>query len=32
LSAEELDTFSLDVRFPARGWEYYVSRLGTRVS
>ena len=32
LSAEELDTFSSDVLFPARGWEYYVSRLGTRVS
>jgi HCOMODA/2-hydroxy-3-carboxy-muconic semialdehyde decarboxylase len=32
LSAEELDTFSSDVRFPARGWEYYVSRLATRRS
>lgn len=30
LSAEELDTFSADERFPARGWEYYVSRLGNR--
>ena len=28
LTAEELDTFSADERFPARGWEYYVSRLG----
>ena len=28
LSAQELDTFSADERFPARGWEYYVSRLG----
>jgi len=30
LSAEELETFSADERFPARGWEYYVSRLGKR--
>lgn len=30
LSAEELDTFRADERFPARGWEYYVSRLGRR--
>lgn len=28
LSAEELDTFSADERFAARGWEYYISRLG----
>ncbi|HEV8342337.1 MAG TPA: class II aldolase/adducin family protein [Candidatus Binatia bacterium] len=28
LSAEELETFNADERFPARGWEYYVSRLG----
>jgi ribulose-5-phosphate 4-epimerase/fuculose-1-phosphate aldolase len=27
LSTDELDTFSADERFPARGWEYYVSRL-----
>ena len=27
LTAKELDTFSADERFPARGWEYYVSRL-----
>ena len=30
LSAQELDTFSADERFPARGWEYYVSRLKNR--
>ena len=30
LTAEELETFSADERFPARGWEYYVSRLETR--
>ena len=30
LSAEELETFSADERFPARGWEYYVSRLKNR--
>jgi ribulose-5-phosphate 4-epimerase/fuculose-1-phosphate aldolase len=30
LSATELDTFSADEQFPARGWEYYVSRLGNR--
>ncbi len=30
LSAEELETFSADERFPARGWEYYVSRLANR--
>lgn len=28
LTADELATFSADERFPARGWEYYVSRLG----
>lgn len=32
LSAEELETFSADERFPARGWEYFVSRLGNRQS
>ena len=32
LSAEELDTFSADERFPARGWEYYASRLKHRES
>lgn len=26
LTEEELDAFSADERFPARGWEYYVSR------
>lgn len=30
LSAEEIETFSADERFPARGWEYHVSRLGNR--
>ncbi len=30
LSADELDTFSADERFAARGWEYYVSRLKAR--
>jgi ribulose-5-phosphate 4-epimerase/fuculose-1-phosphate aldolase len=30
LSADELETFSADERFPARGWEYYVSRLKNR--
>lgn len=30
LSDEELATFSADERFPARGWEYYVSRLKNR--
>ena len=30
LSTEELNTFSADERFPARGWEYYVSRLKDR--
>ena len=32
LTADELKTFSADGRFPARGWEYFVSRLGTRRS
>ena len=32
LSADELETFSADERFPARGWEYFVSRLGKRRS
>lgn len=30
LTADELESFSADERFPARGWEYYVSRLGGR--
>lgn len=32
LRGDELDTFSADERFPARGWEYYCSRLRTRRS
>ena len=32
LTAEELETFNADERFPARGWEYYISRLGKRES
>jgi ribulose-5-phosphate 4-epimerase/fuculose-1-phosphate aldolase len=32
LTADELATFSADERFPARGWEYYVSRLAARRS
>lgn len=32
LTEDELATFSSDERFPARGWEYFVSRLGTRHS
>ena len=27
LSAEELEVYSADQRFPMRGWEYFVSRL-----
>ncbi len=27
LSADEMETFSADEQFPARGWEYFVSRL-----
>ncbi len=30
LKADELDAFSADERFPARGWDYYVSRLKDR--
>ncbi|HEX2387241.1 MAG TPA: hypothetical protein VHL99_11790, partial [Candidatus Binatia bacterium] len=30
LTAEELDTFSADERFPQRGWEYYVGRLNKK--
>ena len=30
LSAEELKVYNEDQRFPMRGWEYYVSRLGER--
>ncbi len=32
LTTEELDTFSADEQFPARGWEYYVSRVENRRS
>ena len=32
LTTEELDTFSSDEQFPARGWEYYVSRVENRRS
>ena len=27
LTAEELEVYNADQRFPMRGWEYYVSRL-----
>jgi hypothetical protein len=27
LTAEELQVYNADQRFPMRGWEYYVSRL-----
>ena len=27
LTAEELEAYNADQRFPMRGWEYYVSRL-----
>jgi hypothetical protein len=30
LTTDELDLFSADERFPARGWEYLVSRLEKR--
>jgi len=30
LNAEELNVYNEDQRFPMRGWEYYVSRLGER--
>ena len=30
LTEQELETFRADQRFPARSWEYYVSRLGNR--
>jgi len=32
LSTEELDSFSSDERFPERGWEYFLSRLGSGLS
>jgi len=28
LTPKELETFNADEQFPARGWEYFVSRLG----
>ena len=30
LTAEELEVYNADQRFPMRGWEYLVSRLGDR--
>jgi hypothetical protein len=27
LSAQELEVYNADQRFPMRGWEYFVSRL-----
>ena len=30
LTAEELEVYNADQRFPMRGWEYYVSRLKDR--
>ena len=30
LTAEELEVYNADQRFPMRGWEYFVSRLGGR--
>jgi ribulose-5-phosphate 4-epimerase/fuculose-1-phosphate aldolase len=32
LSQEELNTFSADQAFPARPWEYYLSRIRERRS
>jgi ribulose-5-phosphate 4-epimerase/fuculose-1-phosphate aldolase len=32
MSTEELATFSADQAFPARPWEYYLSRIGERRS
>ncbi len=32
MSAEELATFSGDPAFPARPWEYYLSRIRDRYS
>jgi hypothetical protein len=28
LTAAELEVYNADQRFPMRGWEYYLSRLG----
>jgi hypothetical protein len=30
LTAEELEVYNADQRFPMRGWEYYVSRLNKK--
>ena len=30
LTAQELEVYNADQRFPMRGWEYYVSRLKDR--
>jgi hypothetical protein len=30
LSAEELEVYNADQRFPLRGWEYFVGRLNGR--
>jgi ribulose-5-phosphate 4-epimerase/fuculose-1-phosphate aldolase len=30
LTAQELEVYNADQRFPMRGWEYFVSRLGDR--
>jgi hypothetical protein len=30
LTAEELEVYNADQRFPMRGWEYFVSRLNNR--
>jgi hypothetical protein len=30
LTAEELEVYNADQRFPMRGWEYYLSRLKDR--
>jgi ribulose-5-phosphate 4-epimerase/fuculose-1-phosphate aldolase len=32
LTAEELDVYNADQRFPMRGWEYFVSRLNKNRS
>ena len=30
LTAEELEVYNADQRFPMRGWEYFVSRLNAK--
>jgi HCOMODA/2-hydroxy-3-carboxy-muconic semialdehyde decarboxylase len=32
LTAEELEVYNADQRFPMRGWEYFVSRLSGKQS